>query len=42
MNGRGGPVSGGVFDHGAYEEDGPVTWEALISPSFLAGVSESR
>jgi hypothetical protein len=22
-------VSGGVFDHGTYEEDGPVTWEIL-------------
>jgi hypothetical protein len=21
-----------VFDHGTYEEDGPVTWEALASP----------
>ena len=26
------PVSGGVFDHGTYEEDGPGTWEALSSP----------
>src|SRR5262249_1788169 len=25
-------VSGGVCDHGTYEEDGPVTWEALASP----------
>src|SRR2546425_10304180 len=25
-------VSGGVFDHGTYEEDGPGTWEALASP----------
>jgi hypothetical protein len=25
-------VSGGVFDHSTYEEDGPVTWEALASP----------
>src|SRR5262245_2448173 len=25
-------VSGGVFDHGTDEEDGPVTWEALASP----------
>jgi hypothetical protein len=25
-------VSGGVFDHGTHEEDGPVTWEALASP----------
>jgi hypothetical protein len=22
-------VSGGVFGHSTYEEDGPVTWEAL-------------
>ena len=27
-------VSGGVFDHGTYEEDGPVTWEALASPRY--------
>jgi hypothetical protein len=25
-------ISGGVFDHGTYAEDGPVTWEALASP----------
>src|SRR5215510_272168 len=25
-------VSGGVFDHGTHEEDGPGTWEALASP----------
>ncbi len=25
-------VSGGVFDHGTHDEDGPVTWEALASP----------
>jgi len=25
-------VSGGVFDQGTHEEDGPVTWEALASP----------
>ena len=30
--GEEGRVSGGVFDHGTYEEDGPVTWEALASP----------
>jgi len=29
---RRGYVSGGVFDHGTYEEDGPGTWEALASP----------
>ncbi len=28
-------VSGGVFDHGTYEEDGPVTWEALASPRHI-------
>jgi hypothetical protein len=30
--GRGGVVSGGVLDHGAHEEGGPVTREALASP----------
>ena len=30
--GEEGVVSGGVFDHGTYEEDGPVTREALASP----------
>ena len=30
--GEEGVVSGGVVDHGTYEEDGPVTWEALASP----------
>jgi hypothetical protein len=25
-------VSGGVFDHGTYAENGPGTWEALASP----------
>src|SRR6266568_5975240 len=29
---RRGYVSGGVFDHGTHEEDGPGTWEALASP----------
>ncbi len=24
--------SGGVLHHGTYEEDSPVTWEALASP----------
>ena len=24
--------SGGVLHHGTYEEDGPVTWEALAFP----------
>jgi hypothetical protein len=30
--GEEGVVSGGVFDPSTYEEDGPVTWEALASP----------
>jgi hypothetical protein len=30
-------VSGGVFDHGTYEEDGPVTWEVLASPRRYSG-----
>ncbi len=25
-------LSGGVFDHGTREEDGPVTWETLVVP----------
>src|SRR5438876_6653545 len=33
--GRGGGVSGGVFDHGTHEEDGPGTWEALASPRHI-------
>jgi hypothetical protein len=40
--GRGGVVSGGVFDHGAYEEDGPGTWEVLAAPRKKSGVAESR
>ncbi|MCJ7440870.1 MAG: hypothetical protein MUO25_04735 [Thermoanaerobaculaceae bacterium] len=30
--GEEGIVSGGVFDHGTQEEDGPGTWEAHASP----------
>jgi hypothetical protein len=30
--GEEGIVSGGVFDHGTHEEDGPVTREVLASP----------
>jgi len=30
--GEEGGVSGGGFDHGPDEADGPVTWEALASP----------
>ena len=33
--GEEGMVSGGVFDHGTHEEDGPVTWEALASPRHI-------
>ena len=29
------PVSGGVFDSGTPEEDGPGTWEALACPRHL-------
>ncbi len=34
MRSRGeeGTASGGVLHHGTLEEDGPVTWEALVSP----------
>jgi hypothetical protein len=30
--GKEGCISGGVYDQGTHEEDGPVTWEALASP----------
>ena len=33
--GKAGGVSGGVFDHGTYEEDGPVTGEALAAPRHM-------
>jgi hypothetical protein len=33
--GEAGGGSGGVCDHGTYEEDGPVTWEALASPRHI-------
>jgi hypothetical protein len=33
---------GGVFDHGTQEEDGPGTWEALISPRNETGATETR
>jgi hypothetical protein len=32
----------GVFDHGTHEEDGPGTWEALVSPREELGFTESR
>lgn len=31
---------GGVFVFGTYEEDGPVTWEALTSPSDKTAYGE--
>jgi len=31
----------GVFDHGTQEEDGPGTWEALISPRNETGATET-
>ena len=40
--GEGRNAPGGVFDHGTYEEDGPATWEALVSPREETGVTESR
>ena len=40
--GEEGIVSGGVFDHGTHEEDGPGTWEALASPREKTGDAESR
>jgi hypothetical protein len=33
---------GGVFDHGAQEEDDPGTWEALVLPRKQTGATESR
>ena len=40
--GEEGAVSGGVFDHSTYAEDGLVTWEALASPCRNPGIAESR
>jgi hypothetical protein len=40
--GEEGAVSGGVFDHSTYEEDGLATWEALASPRRHSGLAESR
>ncbi len=36
--GEEGVVSGGVFDHSTHEEDGPVTWEALVSPRHIPAI----
>jgi hypothetical protein len=40
--GKEGLISGGVFDQGTHEEDGPGTWEALASPRLNPGFAESR
>ncbi len=40
--GEEGIVSGGVFDHGTQEEDGPGTWEALAFSSRATGDTEHR
>ncbi len=40
--GEGRFAPGEVFDHGTYEEDGPGTWETLVSPRRETGDSESR
>ena len=40
--GEGRSAPGGVFDHGTQEEDGPATWEALVSPREDTGDAESR
>ena len=39
--GRGGGP-GEVVDYGAYEEDGPGTWEALASLENETGATETR
>jgi hypothetical protein len=31
-----------VYDHGTHEEDGPVTWETLVSPREIPAQSGSR
>ena len=37
--GEEGIVSGGVYDHGTQEEDGPGTWGAATLAAVLAGES---
>src|SRR5262245_37641899 len=39
---RGQVESGGVYDHGTQEEDGPGTWEAIWSSLEETGNTESR
>jgi hypothetical protein len=38
--GRGEVESGGVLHHGTYEQDGPVTWEALVFPRVVRSDGE--
>ncbi len=40
--GKQGFAPSGVYDYGTLEEDGPETWEALISPCEAADPAESR
>jgi hypothetical protein len=40
--GEEGAISGGVFDHSTYAEDGLVPWEALASPRRYSGLAERR
>ena len=42
LMGKEGFISGGVFDQGTPEEDGPVTWQVLASPRRNSGFAESR
>jgi hypothetical protein len=42
VKGRGDVGLGGVVDRGTQEEDGPGTWEALVSPREEPGDTESR
>ena len=37
-SGRGVVAPGGVVDHGTHEEDGPGTWDPLVSPRDRAGM----
>ncbi len=37
--GKQGSAPSGVYDYGTLEEDGPETWEALISPCETTGLS---
>ncbi len=39
-SGRGEGESGEVLQHGTYEEDGSVTWEALVFPRVIRSDGE--